>query len=168
MGGRNLRRVRFVLVAALLLLGVTAGSATAGALITGARIKDGTVAGVDVRDQNLTGADIGDGKLTINDVGGLAPGPKGDAGAPGYPGADGVPGLVQRSAPRTLEPGEQLSWVVFCNTGEAAVSGGVSSERPDLVTVVRSFADGFFWSVEVLNDSTTQVRVHGWAMCIPV
>ena len=164
----GLQRARFVLVATLLLLAATAGSATAGALITGARIKDGTVAGVDVRDQNLTGSDVRDGSLDPTDVSGLEPGPRGDRGLPGFPGANGIPGLVQRNVPRTLQPGEQLRWTVPCGPEEAPVSGGVSSEKPDRVTTVQSFVGGSHWTVEVRNDATTPVGVYGWVLCGPV
>ncbi|PWN02498.1 hypothetical protein DJ010_12215 [Nocardioides silvaticus] len=163
----NAERVRVVLVATLLLLALTAGSATAGALITGKRIKDDTVAGVDVRDQNLTGRDVRDGSLDPTDVGALEPGPQGDRGLPGFPGANGLPGLVQRNAPRTVQPKEQLRWTVQCGPGEASISGGVSSDRPDSVTTALSFVDGIHWTVEVRNDANVPVSVYGWVLCVP-
>lgn len=163
----NRQRVRVVLVATLLLLAVTAGSATAGALITGKRIKDDTVAGVDVRDQTLTGRDVRDGSLDPTDIGALEPGPRGDRGLPGFPGANGLPGLVQRNDPRTLQPKEQLRWTARCGPGEASISGGVSSERPESVTTAQSSVDGVHWTVEVRNDATVPVTVYGWVLCAP-
>lgn len=160
-------RIRTAVTGALLLVGLTAGSATAGVLVTGAQIKDDTVRSADVRDAGLTGVDVRDGSLSLIDVESLPVGPKGQAGPPGLPGSNGVPGLVQRSAPRTLLVGERLTWTVFCNQNERAVSGGVSSTRPDLVSIERSTVDGAHWLVSVFNDSGAEVRVFGWAMCVP-
>ena len=160
-------RIRTVLTGVVLLVGLTAGSATAGALVTGAQIKDGTVRSADIRNGSLVGADVRDGSLRLSDVENLPVGPKGEVGLPGIPGSNGVPGLVQRSAPRTLLQGERLSWVVFCDLHETAVSGGVSSTRPDLVSIERSTVDDGHWLVSVVNEGTAEVLVFGWAMCLP-
>jgi hypothetical protein len=163
------RRIRTLAIATLLLLAVTVGSATAGAMVTSARIKDGSVGSADVRNQSLTGADVKDGSLSaFFDFLGLVPGPQGDPGPQGYRGADGAPGLVQRAAPRTLAPGQRLTWTSYCDLDETAIGGGVSSERPDQVAIERSFPDGFHWTVRVHNPSSTEVRVYGWSLCVPV
>jgi hypothetical protein len=160
-------KIRTILTGALMLVAVTAGSASAGALITSAQIKDSTVRTVDVRNQSLTGADVRDGSLsTFFDLLGLEAGPQGEVGPQGVPGANGAPGLVQRSAPRTLTAGQRLSWTSYCDLDEHAVGGGVSSERPDLVEIERSFPDGFHWTVQVRNPGPATVRVFGWALCV--
>ncbi|WP_322937421.1 hypothetical protein [Nocardioides bizhenqiangii] len=159
-------RIRTVAAAAIVLVGVTAGSATAGALVTGAQIKDGSVRGADVRNGSLTGGDVRDGSLSLPDVENLPVGPKGEAGPPGLPGANGVPGLVQRSEPRTLGAGDRLSWTISCDLHETAVSGGVSSTRPDLVSIERSTVDGAHWLVSVVNEGGAEALVFGWAMCV--
>lgn len=46
----------------------TAGGATAGALVTGAQIEDGTVTGVDFRSETLTSRDVRADRLRATDV----------------------------------------------------------------------------------------------------
>lgn len=53
---------------ALVAVVAAAGGATAGTLITGDRIKDGTVTSVDVRRDTLTSRDFRDGRLAGTDV----------------------------------------------------------------------------------------------------
>lgn len=89
---------------------VTSG-ATAGKLITGAEIKNGSITGADVRQGSLSGADIKDGTLSIRDFAhgltGLTgaagprgvPGPVGPSGAPGAPGPSGAPGAPGAPGP---------------------------------------------------------------------
>jgi hypothetical protein len=159
-------RIRTVLTGALLVLVTTVGTASAGVLITSARIKDASVGRVDVRDGALGGSDVRNGSLGLADFAPIEPGRKGPDGLPGYPGTDGAPDLRYRMAPRILAPGEQVYWTARCETGEQAIGGGVSSERPDLVKIVQSAADGSFWSVELFNESTVQVRAYAWALCV--
>src|SRR5262245_53798228 len=67
---------------------LSAGSATAGSLITGAKIKDNTITGRDIRDHSLTAKDFKAGSLPAGPAG-----PQGPAGAPGVPApaTSGVP-----------------------------------------------------------------------------
>ncbi len=162
-----MKRTHTLALSVLMLLAVTAGSASAGALITSARIKDNTVASVDVRNQSLTGVDVRDGSLSTGDIRGLEEGPQGETGPPGAPGSNGAPGLIQRVAPRPLAAGQRQTWTSFCGAGETAISGGVSSNRPDLVTIERSAPDGFHWSVQVHNPSNVPVAAYAWALCVP-
>jgi hypothetical protein len=161
-----MRRVRTVLIGTLLLLAVTAVSASAGALITGARIKDGTVARVDVRNGSLTGAEVPAGGLRLDDLTGLEQGVRGIDGPPGAPGVNGAPGLHYAASPRTMSPNQQITWLSECDPGEKAIAGGLSSTRPDLVTVLRSFPDRNAWSVEVRNSSVQVVEAYAWALCV--
>ncbi|NYJ02187.1 uncharacterized protein YjbI with pentapeptide repeats [Nocardioides thalensis] len=161
-----MRTLRTILVTALLLVAVTAGSATAGALIGSARIKDDTVSGADIRNGTLTGADVRDASLQLTDLTDLEPGVQGPQGPVGAPGANGVPGLVYRNTPLAIPRKEQLTWSAECADGEKAVSGGVSSASADLA-VRRSFPNGDDWGVEVLNSGEQQTTVYAWALCIP-
>lgn len=61
-------RGRFVLLAVLTLVVAMSSSATAGALITGKQIKNGSVAGRDLRDGTVSGTDVRDGSLRSEDV----------------------------------------------------------------------------------------------------
>ena len=162
-------RIRAVVIAAFMLVAATAGSATAGALITSAQIKDDTVASVDVKNQNLTGADVRDGSLsTFFDFLGLVPGPQGDEGPKGYPGPNGIPGLEQHNNHRKLAPGQRVQWQSYCSDGQTAIGGGVSSTNPEVVQIERSFPDGFYWTVQVYNSSSVAVDAYAWTICAPV
>lgn len=156
-----------IVAATLLLLAATAGSASAGALITGARIQDESVTGVDIKNGSLTGTDVQDRSLTLDDFVDLPAGPKGETGPQGKPGRNGAPGVVQRSDYRVVQADERRRWVVMCGPGEMALGGGVSSERPETVFIEQSFPDGNNWGVQVHNIGTTPVTVTGWAICLP-
>jgi hypothetical protein len=73
------------------------GSATAGVLISGSQIADGSITGADVRDRSLSSRDLQAGAL------GAAKGPRGPRGlrgATGRPGADGPQGPVGATGAR--------------------------------------------------------------------
>lgn len=161
-------RLRTVATVAVLLVAATAGSATAGALITGARIQDDTVAGIDVRDQSLTGFDVQDRSLTLDDFVSLPTGPQGEPGPQGTPGANGLPNVVQRVAERTIPPGQRRRWTALCNAGETSVSGGVGATPPGYLVIEETFPDGFNWSVQVRNTGPVTVTAYAWALCVPV
>jgi hypothetical protein len=84
------------LVAMLALFVASTGTAVAGALITGANIKNNTVSTLDVTNESLTTVDIRNGSLRPIDFGGKLPagpkGPKGPAGPQGPAGAAGPAG----------------------------------------------------------------------------
>lgn len=164
-----MKKLRTIAIAAFLLLAVTAGSASAGALITSAQIKDDTVAGVDIKNQNLTGADVQDGSLsTFFDFLGVVPGPKGEPGPQGYPGPNGVGSLEQHNNVRTLSPGQRVTWQSYCSVGQTAIGGGISSTQPGAVTIEQSFPDGFYWTVQAYNSSNATVQAYAWTLCVPV
>jgi hypothetical protein len=165
---RHLTKLRTVAAASLLLVATVAGSASAGVLITSKDIKDETVTGADIRSSGLTGRDVKDGALSPLDILGPEQGPAGEVGATGLPGANGIPGVLHRESPRTLPSATHVSWTVHCDPGTTAVAGGVATSRPDLVTITRSFPDGFHWSLGVENNHVENVRSIGWAVCVPV
>jgi hypothetical protein len=127
---RFARRPSPALVIAVLALsmGLT-GSSYAGpvraevsALITGKRIKDGTVTGRDVKNGSLLKADFRAGQLPV--------GPKGD---PGAAGPQGVPGLAAVetvvSPEQTLLANQFKVIEVQCPDGKVAVGGGGSGDN---------------------------------------
>jgi hypothetical protein len=162
-----MRKLRTVAAATLLLVAGTAGSASAGALITSARIQDESVTGADVKNGSLTGTDVQDRSLTLDDFVDLPVGPKGETGPQGKPGRNGAPGVIQRSDFRIVQGDERRRWTVMCGAGEMSVGGGVSSERPETVFIEQSFPDGKNWTVQVHNIGTTPITVTGSAICLP-
>jgi len=96
----HIRRPRAsTVIASLALFVALGGSATAATLITGAKIKNGTITNKDVKNSTLTGSKVKNGSLSPSDISkkGLASlkgakGDKGDNGAPGATGAQGVQG----------------------------------------------------------------------------
>jgi hypothetical protein len=159
--------LRKVLMGSLLIVAVTAGSASAGALIGSARIQDNTVGSADIRNGSLSGNEVRDGALRLADLTGLEPGVQGVPGPPGPPGADGVPGLQYRHEPRSLLPSQQVTVLSECAPEEESIAGGVSSTFPDRLVIRRSFPDGDHWSAEIVNESKETVTVYVWAVCIP-
>jgi hypothetical protein len=83
-------------IASLALLLSLSGTAVAGALITGANVKNGSLSGLDVKDGSLGTSDIKDGSLLPKDFkpGKLPAGPQGPAGPAGPQGAAGPQGLA--------------------------------------------------------------------------
>jgi hypothetical protein len=100
--GRRVRPAHLLVV--LLLVLVTGSAATAGSLITGKQIKDGSLTGKDVRDRSLTAGDLAPG--TVPDAVAGPSGPAGTMGPAGPIGNDGAPGPEGPVGPRG-EPGPQ-------------------------------------------------------------
>jgi len=101
----HIRRPRASLVIASLALFVAlGGSATAATLITGAKVKNGTITGKDIKGSSLTGAKVKNGSLSSSDLSTAAKsglkgakgdqGPAGQTGPAGAPGAQGPRGIV--------------------------------------------------------------------------
>jgi len=101
-----------ILIASLALFVGLAGTATAGALISGAKVKDGSLTGKDVKGSSLTGKHIKNGSLTPEDLSTSAratlkgpsgapgaAGPQGPQGPQGVPGEQGAPGAQGAQGP---------------------------------------------------------------------
>ncbi|HEX5909416.1 MAG TPA: hypothetical protein VFY44_02910, partial [Thermoleophilaceae bacterium] len=93
----HIRRPRASLVIASLALFVAlGGSATAATLITGAKVKNGTITGTDIKASSLTGAKVKNGSLSSSDLSksakGALKGAKGDQGPAGQTGPAGAQG----------------------------------------------------------------------------
>jgi hypothetical protein len=176
---RHAGRSRFVAAVVAVVVVGGATSATAGGLITGKQIKDGTIRGRDLANGKVAGTDVRDGVLSVSDfdqesIRGPqgAPGPQGD---PGPRGVGGIPGVefsfVAFSAVGT--GGGLTSHTMSCPTSSRrAVSGGVSSLNPDKLEIVESTpieptasAEGK-WLVMVKNHSSSSISAFGWITCV--
>ena len=100
---RLVRQSPAMVVAMVALFVALSGTAvaTTSALITGAQIKNNSIAGIDVKNNSIAGIDVKNKSLTAKDFkgsvrgapGSVGPqGPKGDTGAPGPQGAQGPQG----------------------------------------------------------------------------
>ena len=163
--------VRFVLLALVVLLVAMTTSATAGALITGERIKDGSVTGKDLRNGSVTGVDVRDSSLTPDDFTGSVQGPQGPEGPPGPAGPRGpagFSGVEYRVLPVEIPSGQARRWGVLCPVGMKVGGGGVTSEVPFGVRLTESapLNDGVGWVVGARSIVSTRVVAHAWAVCV--
>ena len=112
------RRGRILLLVVATVVVAMAGSASAGGLITGKRIKDNSITGVDLRNNSIGSVDVKDGSLTEHDFDGSLvgqPGPPGPVGPPGPAGPQGpagTAGLQYVNAPVTIGKGATELWAV--------------------------------------------------------
>lgn len=105
------------------LLAGSAGGAVGGSLVTGAGIKDGTVASVDIKDRTVQVTD-----MSAAAVAGLrgqrgAPGADGTDGTNGTNGTDGVLGYELVGASKPVQAGQADAVEVACPTGKMVLGG---------------------------------------------
>ncbi|HYI35230.1 MAG TPA: hypothetical protein VEX39_01380 [Thermoleophilaceae bacterium] len=103
----HIRRPRAsTVIASLALFVALGGSATAATLITGAKVKNGTLTGKDLKRSSLTGTQVKNGSLTASDLSkrslGSLKGATGATGATGAAGAKGAPGSQGVQGPRGI------------------------------------------------------------------
>jgi hypothetical protein len=149
-------------IASLALLFALSGTAVAGALITGANVKNNSLSGLDVLNESLGSKDIRNGSLLPKDFkGGALPagqqGPAGPPGPPGAPGAQGNPGQNGVSGleivfENTLNNSDtQKSVMATCPAGKKVIAGGgyayTGAAFPDQVAIVASFPTNSHWRV---------------------
>jgi hypothetical protein len=183
---RRILRLSPVALVALVLAG--GGTAGAAALITGARIKDGSVRGRDIADHSLTRRDFAGsvrGPAGARGPEGPAgdrgprgepgakgdPGEKGDKGDAGPPGPAGATGVEYRVPPAgQLVSANHGSPVIqtACPAGTVVTGGGVSGDAMDHVNIVQSapLNEGAGWAAQVYNDTGSVKRVYVWAVCV--
>lgn len=146
------------LLVAALLVG-SAGGAVGGSLVTGAGIKDGTVASVDIKDRTVQVKD-----LSAAAVAGL----RGQRGAPGTDGTDGADGtdgvlgyeLVAASKP--VQAGQADAVEVACPTGKMVLggSGFLNNTNQAVQFEIRSGGtSGKAWTTGAPADATLLVNV---------
>lgn len=157
-----MRRLGFLIAGVVAALAtVTAGTAGVQALITGAQIKDGTVASRDIKNGTIGRADISAGTLSSlraprgpAGVAGLqgatgpqgppgaqgVAGPQGDTGSHGPQGAKGDPGAdgglagyeIVTAPPVPIAASDfVVSGSASCPTGKLAIGGGLTVDDPE-------------------------------------
>jgi hypothetical protein len=144
------------IIASLALLFSLSGTAVAGALITGANVKNNSLSGLDVLNESLGTKDIRNGSLLPKDfkagalpagqqgpVGPAGPqGPAGPAGPQGAAGVNGVSGVEIVYASTGMDSDTQKSIVASCPAGKKVVGGGgfaYDGTFPSQVALVASY-----------------------------
>lgn len=169
----TLRRGRILVLVVVTMVVAMAGSATAGGLITGRKIKNNTITGIDIRDNSVTGVDIADGSLAPTDfdgnlIGSRGPqGPEGPRGPQGPQGPAGASGLEYIIAGTSITGGKTVNWGAECSPGKKVVGGGVSSGAPSQALVVESapMDQGVGWGVGMKNSGSGSISAFAWAVC---
>ena len=162
-------------LSAVVIGSVTAGSAVAAELITGAQIKNGTITGTDVKDGSLTGKDIKNGSLGQGE---LSPGTQKKLDEPAVQGYQVVTETI------SVPANGQNSLFLFCPAGKIALSGGSSWANAALESdaVVNESFPGkqigeFFapleagdradaWQVTGQHDSVNSQALTGYVICV--
>ncbi|WP_322937423.1 hypothetical protein [Nocardioides bizhenqiangii] len=151
-----------------LLLGF-AGSATAGVVVTGKQIKDGTITSRDLRDADLRSADVKDDSLTRRDFDARIIGMSGPSGDIGQPGAPGTAGLTYSIEPFAIPKDTTRTWGAPCPNGTRVLSGGGSADTPGVVQLTESGPvddAGTGWWVGMRNKTNSTVTGYAWALCV--
>ncbi|WP_146207334.1 hypothetical protein [Nocardioides silvaticus] len=157
------------LVAATTLLLGFAGSATAGVVVTGKQIKDGTITSADLRDADLQGQDFRDAALTQDDFDTLVIGPSGPKGDQGPQGTPGSAGLVYVIEPMAIPKKATRTWGAKCPAGTRVLSGGGSAATTGiaLLTETAPIDDaGTGWWVGIRNETNSSITGYAWALCV--
>jgi hypothetical protein len=148
-------------IASLALLFALSGTAVAGALITGANVKNNSLSGLDILNESLGTNDVKNGSLLPKDFkagklpagqqGPAGPaGPQGPAGPAGPQGANGVSGLQIVFESTVVDSDTQKSVTASCPAGKTVVAGGgfaFGGVFPDQVALVASYPSGNGWRV---------------------
>ncbi|NYE36070.1 uncharacterized protein YjbI with pentapeptide repeats [Nocardioides cavernae] len=173
------------LPAAAVLAAVVAVSAStgavAGALITGADIKNGTVTSADIKNKTITAKDVKDGALNSAHLspatlaglqGGSGPagptGPAGQTGPKGDPGPAGVSGLQHVVATKAINAGTGGNVQVACPAGKKilGVSGDwTTSVQPAAASISATLLTG---SAYGFNDTDSTMTLRATATCATV
>jgi hypothetical protein len=161
-------RALLLVVMTTLLLGF-AGSATAGVVITGKQIKDGTITSKDLRNGDLRGVDVKDGSLTQAEFDVQIIGMSGPTGDQGPTGSPGTAGLVYSIEAHSIPKGATHTWGAPCPTGTRVLSGGGSADTAGVVQLVETGPvddAGTGWWVGMRNKTNGAVTGYAWALCV--
>ncbi len=175
----NTKLVRVLPAAAVLatLVAVSASTgAVAGALITGADIKNGTVASADIKNKSVTGTDVKDGALAAADlsaatVAGLKGGsgqpgpvgPAGPAGPIGPVGAPGISGLERVENTKAILAGANGDVILACPAGTKMLgisADWITSIDPTSTWINPNLSGGVVYATNN-SDSTKTLRATG-------
>jgi hypothetical protein len=171
-------------IASLALLFALSGTAVAGALITGANVKNNSLSGLDILNESLGTKDVRNGSLLPKDfkAGSLPAGQQGPAGPPGPPGAPGAQGNPGQNGVSGLEivyestlvnSDTQKSVMATCPAGKKVIAGGGFAWTPgvgvfpDQVALVASFPTGERWRVVAheLDAYASAWYLRAYAVC---
>lgn len=137
-------RTLSLVIAAVAIVSLLAGTAGARYLITGRDVKNGSLTGADIKDRSLTAADF---RGSVQGPQG-APGQTGPAGPPGTSGLSDVRTVL--STTLTVPPGGstfdvQPSWTANCPSGYTVIGTGFSANFGDMwrVESYGTFVGGF-------------------------
>lgn len=172
-------------IASLALLFALSGTAVAGALITGANVKNNSLTGIDVKNESLGTADVKNGSLLPKDfkAGTLPagqqgpagpPGPPGAPGAQGNPGINGVAGLQIVNEVSTVDSSSQKIVTATCPAGKRAIGGGGFAYNlgfPSEVALVASFpfnASGWRVAAQEINAYAPNWYARAYVICADV
>jgi len=122
-------------IASLALLVSLSGTAVAGALITGANVKNNSLSGLDILNESLGSKDVRNGTLLPKDfkagslpAGQQGPpgpvGPQGPAGPAGPQGAPGVSGFEIVNVASALSSDDEKAITATCPAGKKVLGGG--------------------------------------------
>lgn len=176
-----MNRIALLVVGGLVALAsVTVATAGVQALITGAQIKDGTVASRDIRNGTIARADIAPATLSTLRGQTGAPGPAGPAGPAGPQGPQGPAGPAAQidytaaySAPTVVAPGQSGFAVALCPPDTLAFGPGQHLENVSAgrLALMESFpvaaADRRSgWQVTMLNVGTSAATFTARAYCL--
>jgi hypothetical protein len=173
-----MNRIALLVVGGLVALAsVTAATAGVQALITGAQIKDGTVASRDIRNGTIGRADIAPAALSSLRGQTGAPGPAGPQGQQGPVGPAGPAAQIEYtavySAPAVVAPGQSGFAVALCPPDTVAFSPGQHLENVSAgrLALMESFpvaaAEGRSgWQVTMLNVGTSAATFTARAYCL--
>lgn len=167
------RGIQVTLLAVLVVVVALGGSATAGKLITGKQVKNGSITSLDLRDGSVSGLDVADGSLTDADLGELVQGPKGPRGPqgprglPGPIGSPGSSGLSYVVQSNSVPKSSTRTWSADCGAGTRAIGGGLSSSTPSSFWLSASAPEisGASWIVTAKNTRDIAQTAFAWAVC---
>jgi hypothetical protein len=167
-------------IASLALLFALSGTAVAGALITGANVKNNSLSGLDILNESLGTNDVKNGSLLPKDfkagklpAGPQGPaGPAGPAGPQGLAGANGVSGLEIVNIATGMDSDTEKSMTATCPAGKKVVGGGGYAIGllgfPDNIGLVASYpVNGTGWRVVAreINAYAGSWLARAYAVC---
>lgn len=141
--------------------------------VSAQKIQSNAIGSGKVRDGSLLAKDFKSGQLPAGAAGPAGPaGPQGQAGPQGPQGTPGISGYqVVLANEITVADRASVQQTIRCPEGKRVVGGGFDSNSSSGLTLNRSGApnaDGVAWFIRVTNDSGSERRIQGQAICVTV
>lgn len=165
--GPRMRKLLPQTTAAALLLGAalivsSTGGAVAGAAVTSAQIKNGTITAKDIKSKSLSAG------LFAPDATAALTGPKGPQGVAGTPGANGVSGfeLVPYTSPGTSTT-DEITHTMHCPAGKVVLGGAAVISGPPSATTYEYIypLDQDSWLAGGAGSTTATKVLQAWITC---